>query len=172
MCVPPLSRLSVSLYGYLHHTEHGDNNKETVRASCPEHIVESNTIHSANATHSIRGSKTLGRHRPTTAPQARGGLLSKGRFFLFVSFQLWNEQLQRGIRTNFRQDRSALSRASLHSLSQGKVYSSLISLLFPPSPLISPVCPCCFSVPPPLFPLSVLSSLCSSVIRSKGLRVG
>lgn len=113
-------------------TQTRDNDEETVRASCPEHIVESDTIHPANATHSIRGSRTLGRHRPTTAPWERSRLLSNGGYFLFVSFQLWNEQLQRGIRTHFKQGQIKVHAPKLPSiLSQEKVYSALITLLFP-----------------------------------------
>lgn len=134
-----------------------DNDEETVRASCPEHIVESNSIHPANATHSIRGSKTLGRHRPTTAPRERSWLLSNGGLFLFVSFQLWNEQLQRGIRTHFKQGQIKVHSPKLPSiLYQGKVYSTLITLLFSPSLLISHMRSCffCFFF---IFPSSALS---------------
>lgn len=98
----------------------------------PGAYCQSNTIHPANVTHSIRGSKTLSRRRPTTAPQERSGFLSKSSFFLFVSFQLCNEQLQRGITTNFKQGQIKVhSPKPHHILSKGKVYSTLITLLFP-----------------------------------------
>lgn len=117
---------------YTPHKTQRDNNHESMSAPFPEHFANSNTIPLANATHSIRGSKTLSRHRPETAPQERGGLLSNTRFFLFVSFQLWNEQLQRGIRTNFKQGQIKVHSLKLPFGRKGKVYSTLITLLFPP----------------------------------------
>lgn len=129
---------------------------------------KSNTIYAANV------SKTLSRHRPTTAPQERSRLLSKSSFFLFVSFQLCNEQLQKGIRTNFKQGQIKVHSSKLHSiLSKGSVFHSHnssfpiflnishMSLFF-----FSLSLPCSLSLS--LFP----SSFCASVICSKGLRVG
>lgn len=142
----------------------------------PGAYCQSNTIHPANVTHSIRGSKTLSRRRPTTAPQERSGFLSKSSFFLFVSFQLCNEQLQRGITTNFKQGQIKVhSPKPHHILSKGKVYSTLITLLFPSFFKVFLICPCIFLFfhRPLLCYLSLFSpSLCSSVICSKGLRVG
>lgn len=128
----------MSLHEYLQHTKQRDVDEETVIASCPEHIVKSNTIHPLNATHSLRRNKILIiNRRPTTAPQ------KCSRFFLFVYFHLWNEQRQWGIRTNFKQGQIKVQSPKLPSiLSQVKVYSTLITLLFFPSLLISPIRPC------------------------------
>lgn len=94
------------------------NNKETMSDVSWAHC-KSNTIYAANV------SKTLSRHRPTTAPQERSRRLSKSSFFLFVSFQLCNEQLQKGIRTNFKQGQIKVHSSKLHSiLSKGSVFHS------------------------------------------------
>lgn len=157
LSISTVKALSVPVWIFTQHTTQRDSNHESMSAPFPEHFAKSDTIRLANATHSIRGSKTLSRHRPETAPQERGGLLSNARFFLFVSFQLWNEQLQWGIRTNFKQGQIKMHSLKLPSiLSQGKVYSTLITLLFPPTLLISPIRPCGFFFPH----LSLLCSLC------------
>lgn len=92
---------------------------------------------------------------------------------LCVRFQLWNEQFQWGIRTNFKQGQITKSAASsllfccLLSLSRKSALCVLaLSLLHPSYVLVFPLVPSSAPL------LSVPSSVCSSVIRSKGLRVG
>lgn len=129
--VIPLSRRHMSLYECLHHKGNGERQQQGNDASVvPRVHCKKQQIHAANATHSIRGSKTLGRHSHTTAPQERYRLLSNGRFSWFVSFQLWNEQLQRGIRTNFKQGQIKVHSPKLPPTPRRSVFHSHNSSFF------------------------------------------
>lgn len=128
---------------------------------------EQHAAHPANATHSIRGSKTSRRRRAAAASQRHGLVLSESRRFSFVSFSL--RQRQRGIRTHFLnkvKHKCTLPCVTLFSR-RGKRHiplSQLFSLLLYNMSQTSPL--------PSLLSVSVLSPLCTAVICSEGLGRG